>query len=126
MFLSARRYVAASRRDQAERLDALAVELTGRGWITYEVATLPHQSPAICVLDRGTREVRMRIVTAPDDETGTWYYWPPTGAPLARADDAAAAADVIARELIRGTLASRAETTAPSTEDARPHHDRRE
>jgi hypothetical protein len=101
MPLTAQRCVGVSRRDQTERLDALTIELTDRGWITYEVATMPHQPPVICVLDRATREVRMRIVAAPDDETGTWYYWPPTGGPVARAGDAAAAADVIARELTR-------------------------
>src|SRR6266702_1028000 len=92
--------VAVSSREQADRLGALAAIFTSQGWIAYVAATPPHQPLAICILDRANPAVCERILAAPDDRSGTWYYWRHTGELVARADNPGAAADAIAGGLI--------------------------
>jgi hypothetical protein len=88
---------ATSATDVTTRLDALAEELTARGW-TATLDAPPGRVPALDTASparRAAGPARAARVYAQPRADGTWTYWWPWAEPIA--DTAAAAAAVITR-----------------------------
>ena len=94
-------------------LDALAAELSARGW-TSRVRRLPGRLPGLRVVnpEPGASALSEDIYARPD-QGGGWVYWWPWAEPIA--DDPAGAAAVIVRVL---------RSAAPVRLSARSAHDR--
>jgi anti-sigma regulatory factor (Ser/Thr protein kinase) len=82
--------------ERTTRLEALAAELIGRGWIAH-VRQPPIGTERLFVQHRSRKERRGHV---PDDRTGHWCYWfAVTGECIVPADEAVVAAGAIIRRL---------------------------
>ncbi|MBO0815932.1 MAG: hypothetical protein J2P30_12445 [Actinobacteria bacterium] len=86
--------------ERLARLDALAAELTARGWTAY--VTTPLGRPArLFVQNPHDLEMCADIMTAPENGTGGWWFWFSWAERIAPVGSPDAAATVIVTELRR-------------------------
>ncbi len=87
--------------ERAARLEALAAELTSRGWIAHRTQP-PTGAERLFVQNRSCAGQRGHVLAAPDDGTGLWCYWlAVTGECLGSADEPATAAAAVIQRLGR-------------------------
>jgi hypothetical protein len=86
--------------DRIASLDALAAEMSARGW-TAQVTTTTSRLACLFVQDPRDRAVCGDVLAACDDSTGDWWYWFGWAERIAPVETPATAADAIVRGLQR-------------------------
>jgi hypothetical protein len=86
--------------DRIASLDALAAEVTARGWTAY-VTTTTSRLACLFVQDPQDRAVCGDVLAARDESTGNWWYWFGWAERIAPVETPGTAADAIVRGLQR-------------------------
>jgi hypothetical protein len=86
--------------DRIASLDALAAEMSARGW-TAQVTTTTSRLASLFVQDPRDRAVCGDVLATRDDATGDWWYWFGWAERIAPVTTPATAADAIVRGLHR-------------------------
>jgi hypothetical protein len=90
-----------SEQGRIARLEALAAEMTSRGW-TAHVITAPRRGSRLFVQHPASTAGGQHILAAPDNASGEWHYWFVPAEPIAPAGSPAQAAEAIVRALGQG------------------------
>jgi hypothetical protein len=96
------------------RLDALAAEMTARGWAAY-VTTPSGRPPRLFVQHPRQSTVGDTVLAAVGDATGEWGYWFGHAERITPCDCPAKAAEAVVRALTP-EVDSAAEPAAPATQ----------